>query len=87
MIIEKDFSEIPAFTIVRKRILAINPIVEFVKAALDNTPDTYLIRLQLTTPTTLRLSKELLDDLSGRDTSHREAQLDREIRNAIDRMK
>jgi hypothetical protein len=87
MIKEVDFNKMPAFALVKTRIHAINPNIELVKAGLDEGPYHYLLQLQLTNRTTLRLSKELLDDLTGTNTDHRDAELDEKIRSAINRMK
>jgi hypothetical protein len=87
MVKEIDSNEVPAFALVEERIHAINPNVEFVKAGLDEAPFHYLLQLQLTNRTTLRLSKELLDDLTGTNTEHRVAELDEKIHSAINRMK
>jgi hypothetical protein len=87
MIKEIDFNEVPAFELVKERIHAINPNIEFVKAGLDEGPYHYLLQLQLTSRTTLHTSKELLDDLTGTNTDHRDAELDEKIRSALNRMK
>ncbi len=87
MIKEIDFNKVPAFALVKGRIHAINPNIEFVKAGLDEGPYHYLLQLQLTSRTMLRMSKELLDDLTGRNTANRDAELDEKIRSAINRMK
>jgi hypothetical protein len=87
MVKEIDSYDVPAFALVKERIHAINPNVEFVKAGLDESPFHYLLQLQLTNRTTLRLSKELLDDLTGTNTDHRDAELDEKIRSAINHMK
>jgi len=89
MLREIDINEVPSFSLVRERIRGINPNVEFVKAGLDRASDTYVLRLQLATlrHTDLRLSKELLDDLTGGDVVRREAELDRLSRSALERIK
>jgi hypothetical protein len=84
---EITFDEVPAFALVKERIHAQNPTVEFIKAGRDSDHDSYLLPIQLTTRTTLRLSKELLNDLSGKNNDHRNAELDETIRDAIRRMK
>jgi G3E family GTPase len=87
MIKEKVFDEVPAFAIVRERIRAITPNVEIVKAQFDENDTNYVIHLQLTRSTTLRLSDELLKDLPCKNADHRHAQLNLKICSAIDRMK
>lgn len=87
MVKEISCGEVPNLFIVKGRILEINPNVEFLKVELDEAPVHYLLTLQLARRTTLRLSKELVDDLSGKNTAHRDAELDQLIRSAIDRMK
>ncbi|MGP8175061.1 MAG: hypothetical protein ACLP7O_11015 [Terracidiphilus sp.] len=84
---EITFDEVPAFALVKERIHANNPNVEFIKAGCDSDHDSYLLPIQLTKRTTLRLSKELLDDLNGKNNDHRKAELDKTIRDAIHRMK
>ncbi|HEY1901646.1 MAG TPA: hypothetical protein VGG56_04395 [Terracidiphilus sp.] len=87
MIKEISFCDVPNLSIVKERVLAICPNVEYLKAELDEAPVHYLLKLQLAKRTTLRLSKELVDDLSGKNTAHRDAELDQLIRSAIGRMK
>jgi hypothetical protein len=87
MVKEISFNDVPNLSIVKERILAICSNVEFQKAELDEAPVHYLLKLQLGNRTTLRLSKELVDDLSGKNTAHRDAELDQLIRSALDRMK
>lgn len=86
---EIEFNDVPAFASVKVRVNAVNPDVEFVKAGLDTSADTYVLQLQLTQPrrTTLRLSKELLEDLNGKHSIHRNSELELNIRSAIDRIK
>ena len=52
MVKEIDSYDVPAFALVKERIHAINPNVEFVKAGLDESPFHYLLQLQLTNRTT-----------------------------------
>jgi hypothetical protein len=85
MLMEKDFSEIPSFIIVKERIHAENPDVEIVRVKLDQSTVNYVFELM--NGAGLRLSKELLDDLPGKNNDHRNAQLDQKIRGAIDRKK
>jgi hypothetical protein len=87
MVKEININDVPNLSIVKERILAICSDVEFQKAELDEAPVHYLLKLQLANSTTLRLSKELVDDLSGKNTDHRDAELDQLIRSAINRMK
>jgi hypothetical protein len=86
---EIRFVELPNFANVREQVLAINPDIEFVKAGHDMMPDTYVLRLQLPSQrfTDLRLSLELLNDLTGQDATRRDSELNRVIRNAIDQLK
>jgi hypothetical protein len=87
MVKEISLSDVPNLFIVKERVLAICPNVEFLKAELDEAPVHYLLKLQHAKRATLRLSKELVDDLSGKNTAHRDAELDQLIRSAIDHMK
>ena len=87
MVKEISFSDVPNLSIVKERVLGICPNVEFLKAGLDEAPVHYLLKLQLAKHTTLCLSKELVDDLSGKNTAHRDSELDLLIRSAIGRMK
>ncbi len=86
---EVDFNEVPNLALVKERIYAINPNVEFVKAGQDKDFDTYTLRLQLTIHrrTDLCLPENLLNDLCGKNNDRRNAQLDQEIRTAMDRMR
>jgi hypothetical protein len=79
MIKDKEFREVPSFTIVQKRMRAVIPKFEIVKVQLDEAPEHYLFHLQLAKNNPLRLSKELLDDLPGKNNDHRNAQLDQAI--------
>lgn len=83
-----EFDKVPNFDIVKGRIHAINPNVEFVKAGQDFDLEIYTLRIQLTIPkhTDLDLPQNSLSDLTGNDTVRRDAQLDHAIRSAIDRM-
>ena len=87
MVKEISFSDVPNLSIIKERVLATCPNVEFLKAELDEAPVHYLLELQLAKRTTLRLSKELVEDLSGKNTAHRDAELDQLIRNAIGHMR
>jgi hypothetical protein len=86
---EIDFDDVPAFALVRERIHAIHPNVEFLKAGRDIDTDIYTLRLQLakSSQTDLCLPENLLSDLSGKNSAHRDAELDRLIRTAIDRLR
>jgi hypothetical protein len=84
---EITFEEVPAFAFVKERIIAKNPKVEFIKAGHDKSTDSYLLPIQLTKRTTLRLSQELLEDLLGKNNDHRKAELDQKIDDAFNRMK
>jgi hypothetical protein len=87
MIKDKEFSEVPSFTIVEKRIQTMIPNAKILKTQLDEAPFHYLFHIQLTTSGPLRLSKELLDDLPGKNNDHRNAQLDQAIRDLLRRKK
>jgi hypothetical protein len=88
MTTEIEFSEVPSFAKIAERVKASNQNIEFVKAGLDGLRGSYVLRLRLkrTASTDLRLSRELLEDLTGKNTTHRYDQLDMEIRRAVDRL-
>jgi hypothetical protein len=65
MIKDITFEEVPAFAVVEKRIQTIIPNAEIVETQLDEAPFHFLFHIQFTKRTTLRLSKELMDDLPG----------------------
>jgi hypothetical protein len=82
---EIEFDAVPNFALVRERIHSINPNVEFVKAGQDKSFDIFTLRLKLTGSkrTDLCLPENLLNDLTGKNTAHRDAQLQQLIRSAL----
>jgi hypothetical protein len=87
MIKDITFEEVPAFAVVEKRIQTIIPNAEIVETQLDEAPFHFLFHIQFTKRTTLRLSKELMDDLPGKNDDHRKAQLAQAIRDLVWRSK
>jgi hypothetical protein len=87
MIRDITFEKVPAFAIVEKQMQTLIPNAEVVKAQLDEAPYHYLLDIRVKTTKTLRLSKELLDDLPGKNNDHRRAQLNLAIRDLFGSMK
>jgi hypothetical protein len=89
MLKEKPFDKVPSIDIVRERIRAVCKDAVIEKAFLDDNPDTYVLRLgrEHRKHADLRLSFELLDDLKGKNSEHRQAQLEASINDVINRLK
>lgn len=83
---EMRFEDVPAFTMIQKYVLAIRGDVEFDKAGSDG--DAYVLRLRAPTGQTanLRLSVEMLSDLSGKQTPERRSELVAIIRRTLQQL-